>query len=86
MRSIGQLQISKVFSNFSCRWLVEQNRSILIRDKDWDKIIIDIEENEMSFSRYYPMVRVAINSTNLVYMTKAIILNDALFDYCSHTH
>lgn len=65
-----------------CKWLVEQNRSILIREQDWNKIFTDIEENESSFSRYYPMVRLKLNSNNLVYMTIGIALNDELYDYC----
>lgn len=36
-----------------CEWLMENNRAILIRDRDWNKIYADIEENEKSFSRYY---------------------------------
>ena len=24
-----------------CQWLVEQNRSLLMRDKDWEKISIE---------------------------------------------
>ena len=65
-----------------CRWLVDQNRSILIREQDWNKIFTDIEENESSFSRYYPMMRLELNHKDLVYMIIAIVLNDELYDYC----
>lgn len=65
-----------------CEWLIEQNRSILIRDKDWNKIFSDIEENKDAFARYYPMMRVKINSGNLLYLTRAIVLNDELYDFC----
>ncbi len=68
--------------NKRCGWLVEQNRSIMIRDCDWNKIFADIETNEDSFSRYYPMVRVVLNSTNMIDLIKAIVLNDALYAYC----
>ena len=43
-----------------CEWLVFQNRSVLLRDKDWDKIFEDIMDNPGSYARYYPMVRVKI--------------------------
>lgn len=68
--------------NKRCSWLAEQNRSIMIRDCDWNKIFTDIETNEESFSRYYPMVRVILNSTNMIDLIKAIVLNDALYAYC----
>lgn len=65
-----------------CRWLITQNRSILIRDKDWEKIFIDIEEHEESFSRYYPMMRVRADSAAIVNMITAMALNDELYAYC----
>ena len=68
--------------NKRCGWLVKQNRSLMIRDCDWNKIFDDIETNEDSFSRYYPMVRVVLNSTNMIDLIKAIVLNDALYAYC----
>lgn len=65
-----------------CNWLVEQNQIFLLRDKDWDKIFKDIEENGEAFARYYPMMRVELNTDNLLYMVKAIVLNDELYGYC----
>lgn len=65
-----------------CRWLVEQNRNVLIRDKDWEKIFEDIEENEESYTRYYPMVRVKFTSEAVAEMVKAFVINDELFEYC----
>lgn len=65
-----------------CRFLIDQNRSILIRDKDWRKIFKDIRENVDAFARYYPMVRVSINSENIAHMIKGIVLNDELYEYC----
>lgn len=64
------------------KWLVEHNKTILIRDKDWNKIFSDMEENKTAFARYYPMVRVEINSDNLDYLVKSIVLNDELYDFC----
>lgn len=65
-----------------CELLTKYSGRFLIRDKDWDKIFNDIEENEMSFSRYYPMVRVELSSKDLVYMVIAFVLNDDLYNYC----
>ncbi len=65
-----------------CEYLVEQNRYFLIRDKDWQKIFNDIHENKKSFARYYPMVRVRIDSSNTLNLVYGIILNDDLFAYC----
>ena len=64
-----------------CRFLIEQNRYILIRDKDWKKIFEDIEKEANSFSRYYPLVRVRIHD-DLIYMVKAIMINDDLYRLC----
>ena len=66
-----------------CEWLVNQNRSILIRDKDWEKIFTDIEHNKNSFARYYPMVRVKCDADSLIYLTRALVLNDDLYQYIS---
>ena len=65
-----------------CEWLIEQNRMLLIKDKDWDKIFKDIEENEDSYARYYPMVRVRLTSDNMDYLIKAFVLNDDLYEFC----
>lgn len=85
-RSIAEEDTFELLMNQSwrarCEWLTENASTILLRDKDWDKIFTDIEENEMSFSRYYPMVRVKADSRDLVYMIIALVLNDDLYDYC----
>lgn len=65
-----------------CEWLIKQNQYVLIRDTDWEKIFTDIEEHEESFERYYPMVRVLLDSDGLVNMVRAITLNDELYEYC----
>ena len=75
-------ELMKQSANSRCQWLVEQNRCILIRDKDWSRIFTDIENNETSFARYYSMVRVKLTNKDLIDMVKAIILNDELFEYC----
>ena len=75
-------ELMKQSAKRRCQWLVEENTQLLIRDKDWNKIFTDIENNEMAFARYYSMVRVKLTNKDLVDMIKAIILNDELFEYC----
>lgn len=67
-----------------CSWLVQQNRSILIRDKDWDKIFTDIQNNKEEFARYYPMVRIRMDSEPVSYFIKTIIINDDFYSYCKN--
>lgn len=64
-----------------CEWLVESNKYILIRDKDWEKIFTDIENNGDSFGRYYSIMRVKMDSDSLVDMCSALMINDDLYDY-----
>ena len=65
-----------------CEWLAEQNKYLLIRKTDWEKIFTDIEKNDLTFARYYPMVRVKMETNNLVYMVMSFVLNDELYQYC----
>lgn len=64
-----------------CVFLIEQNRSILLRDRDWIQIFSDIEEHSEAYERYYPMVRVKLESQGLIQMTMALVLNDELYAY-----
>ena len=64
-----------------CEWLVESNKYILIRDKDWEKIFTDIENNGDSFGRYYSIMRVKMDSDSLVDMCSALMINDDLYNY-----
>lgn len=64
-----------------CRWIVEQNRHILIRDKDWEKIFTDIEEHKESFGRYYSIQRAKMDSDEIVDMGAALMINDRLYEY-----
>lgn len=65
-----------------CRWIVNQNRNILIRDIDWEKIFKDIRNNKQSFERYYPLVRVRASDENIQEIIKAISLNDDAYELC----
>ena len=69
-----------------CEWLVQQNRYIMIRDRDWDKIFADILDNPKSFERYYPMVRVQITSDKVRYIVQAIAINDDLYQYVNSNY
>ena len=60
--------------------MIRQNRSILIRDKDWEKIFWDIETDDKYFARYYPMVRIKIMD-NIWEIVKALLINDELYRY-----
>lgn len=64
-----------------CRWLVEHNQYILIRDKDWEKIFTDIGKNQDSFDRYYSIMRVKLDSDSLVDMSVGLMINDDLYAY-----
>lgn len=79
-KSYGELMEKSAMQR--CEWLIQQNRTILIRDKDWEKIFSDIEENEDAFARYYPMMRVELESMDLVYLAMAFVLNDELYSFC----
>lgn len=63
------------------RWLVEHNRHILIRDKDWEKIYDDIENNADSFGRYYPIMRIRMDNSSITDMCTALMINDDLYEY-----
>lgn len=64
-----------------CKWIINNNRSILIRDKDWDKIFTNIETNKDSFIRYYPIFRVRMNCMDLVELVTALLINDDLYSH-----
>ena len=61
--------------------MCEIYKYILIRDKDWEKIFTDIENNGDSFGRYYSIMRVKMDSDSLVDMCSALMINDDLYDY-----
>lgn len=63
-------------------WLVEQNEYFLLRDKDWEKIFADIQQDENAFARYYPMMRVKITSEHVIQVIKALVINDEFYEFC----
>jgi hypothetical protein len=64
-----------------CHYLVQRNRWILLRDKDWERIFDDILACPESFGRYYPMVQVKADKEGLQCIVRAFVTNDALYSY-----
>lgn len=62
-----------------CIFLIEQNRQLLLRDKDWINIFADIEQHPKSYKRYYPMVRVKADDRGLNRLIMALVLNEELY-------
>ncbi len=62
-----------------CIFLIEQNRQLLLRDRDWIKIFSNIEQHLKSYARYYPMVRVKADNRDLNHLIMALVLNDELY-------
>lgn len=64
-----------------CEWIVTNNKYILIRDSDWDKVFTNIENNKESFGRYYPFFRTRMDDERKVDMCTALMMNDELYEY-----
>lgn len=64
------------------RFLIEQNKYLLFTEESWQKIFNEIENDIMTFERYYPMVRVKVKSDYHVPVIRALALNDDLYQYC----
>lgn len=63
------------------RWIIDQNRYILIRDSDWKQVYRNLEEKPESFARYYSLMRVNSGKNNIYKMTRALMINDDLYNY-----
>lgn len=63
-----------------CRYLIEQNRYLLLRDCEWMRIFSEIEKHPENYERYYPMVRVQISSIRLMHVVRAFVVNDELYE------
>jgi hypothetical protein len=63
------------------RWIVSQNRYILIKKTDWEQIYKNLEEKPDSFARYYSLMRVDSGKNNLSLITSALMVNDELYIY-----
>lgn len=64
-----------------CQWISEHSEYFLLRDRDWEKIYSDIEENEKSFGRYYSLCRVKMETHYQIEMGVALMMNDDLYAY-----
>lgn len=64
------------------RFLISQNRCLLLMEESWKKIFREIETNMEALERYYPMVRVKPTGYAQLYMVQAFVLNDELYQYC----
>lgn len=76
-------ELMKKSARQKCQWMIEQNREILMRDSDWEKVFKDIENNPDSFRRYYPLFRVSTDEKGLLDMVIAFITNDDFYEYSS---
>ena len=65
-----------------CQWLQENNHKIVVRDTDWEKVYGEIEKQKEAFARYYPIMRVVINSNAVLQISKAYLMNDEFFELC----
>lgn len=65
-----------------CKFLVESNKRLLLRESDWIHIFEEIEKDKSSYKRYYPMVRVVAEG-DLQNMVRAFVLNDDFYEFCS---
>lgn len=65
-----------------CRFLINRSRNLILKTRAWEKIFDDIQMNEESFRRYYPMVRMRLSSDGLRNLARAFVTNDALFEFC----
>lgn len=62
-----------------CRWLAEQNRSVLLTQSEWEKIYDDIFLDRESFRRYYPMVRLRWFFPSERDLIIAMVVNDEFY-------
>ena len=62
------------------KWMVDQNKYILLRDTDWEKVYTDIKDYH-AFGRYYPLFCVEMSNHKIVEMCRALMINDDLYNY-----
>ena len=64
-----------------CRCIAYQNKSLLIRDTDWERIFNDIKTNRQSFERYYPAIRISPSCGAVINFLEAVVLNDDFYAF-----
>lgn len=62
-----------------CRYLIQENQYLLIRDTDWQHIFADIKSQPDAFSRYFPMVWIDTRRMNANEIVRAFVINDDLW-------
>lgn len=62
-------------------WLVGQNRSVLIKDSDWETVFQNLSESPDTFARYYSIMRVKSDVLGTSDILRALMMNDDLYAY-----
>lgn len=63
-------------------WVTDNGVNLLIlRDKDWERIFSEIEDNYGSFGRYYQLFSMGTNCEELRRLQIAMLVNDDLYAY-----
>lgn len=75
-------EISKKDFEAKFKYFALQNKCLHLWKESWEKILKDVEENPESFERYYPMVRVSINSEDAQGFVRAYVENDEFYEFC----
>lgn len=62
-------------------FLIEQNQCLMLRDVDWQYIFSTMKSDPATYARYYPMVRVNCDSTGVMQIVRAFVLNNELYAF-----
>jgi hypothetical protein len=63
------------------KWIVSQNRYVLIKKADWEQIYKNLEGEPDSFARYYSLMRADAQTNDLLLLVRALMVNDELYIY-----
>ncbi len=74
-------ELLKESTNEKYKWVVSQNRCVLIRKEDWEKIYRNLEDDPKSFGRYYSLMRVDTEKGEIYKMVRALMINDDLYHF-----
>lgn len=62
-------------------WITNNDKNILLRDKDWERIFSEIENDYESFGRYYELFSMTANFEEVNRLRIALLVNDDLYHY-----
>ena len=65
-----------------CKFLEEQNRSLMLMNSVWLRIFDDIKDDPDSFKRYYPVVRTVLSHDSIRCFVRAYAENDDFYEFC----